>query len=284
VGPRSTRPQLPELAAILFRRTLVASAAVALIVTLGLGTLTIVNVRQEVRAAQELVEQAVHASRQTAARPGPASLEPDHASLRGLRLQLIDRRSGIAWPHGESAATPDAGWEEAGSSRSLLEHLAERWFGVSDHFSIPLTDDAQGPALLVQGHAIGELQEQLIDMSIVLGALALAVAALGLAHGWVMRGVRDPLTDMTRAAVSMAEGELTRRVPEPRVAEFASLARALNHLAASLAQTRTMQAELTAELVDLRENERKSLARELHDDLGQRLAVLAADTHCCGSS
>ena len=77
----------------------------------------------------------------------------------------------------------------------------------------------------------------------------------------------------------VAEGELSRRIPEPRVAEFASLARALNHLAASLAQTRTMQAELTAELVDLRENERKSLARELHDDLGQRLAVLAADTH-----
>jgi len=91
--------------------------------------------------------------------------------------------------------------------------------------------------------------------------------------------VRNPLTDMTRAAASMADGELSRRIPEPRVAEFAALARALNHLAGSLEQTRDMQAELTAELVNLQRNERKSLARELHDDLGQRLAVIAAETH-----
>ncbi len=168
--------------------------------------------------------------------------------------------------------------------RSLLERLAERWFGVSDRFLIPLTDDPGGPALVVEGHAVGELQEQVFDMSIVLGALALAVVALGVGHGWVVRGVRDPLSDMTRAAASMAEGELSRRVPEPRIAEFASLARALNHLAQSLEQTRRMQRELTVELVNLREDERKSLARELHDDLGQRLAVIAAETHLLRAS
>ncbi|HZH05871.1 MAG TPA: HAMP domain-containing protein [Lautropia sp.] len=270
------RSQPPDLAAILFRRTLQATAAVALIATVGLGALTIFNVRQEVRAAQELVEQAVHASMQTAAEPGGASLAPDHAMLRGLRLQLVDPRD---------AAASQAGGLQEGLTvlplgpRNLLERLAERWFGVTDHFSIPLTSDPDGPALLVRGHAVGELQEQLTDLAIVLGALALAVAALGLAHAWVVRSVRDPLTDMTGAAVSMAEGELSRRIVEPRVAEFAALARALNHLAESLEQTRAVQTELTAELVSLREDERKSLARELHDDLGQRLAVVAAETH-----
>jgi len=262
----------PELAAILFRRTLLATAAVALVAILGLGALTIFNVRQEVRAAQELLEQAIHASMQSAARPGVALLEPDHSMLRGLRLQLIDRQSGSGQAREQDDPAPD-------QPRNLLERLAKHWFGVSDHFSIPLTQDPDGPALLVRGHAVGELQEQLIDMSIVLGALAMAVAALGLTHAWVVRGVRDPLTDMTHAAVSMAEGELSRRIVEPRVAEFASLARALNHLAESLERTRAEQTELTAELVSLREDERKSLARELHDDLGQRLAVVAAETH-----
>jgi two-component system sensor histidine kinase UhpB len=266
----------PELAAVLFRRTLLASAGVALMVAVGLGTLTVVNVRQEVRAARELVELAVQASRTNATTAQDLRLpDLDPGRMRGLRLRLV-----------EEAGDPPTASPTA--PRSLLERLAESWFGVSDRFLIPLTDDAGGPALVVEGHAVGELQEQVFDMSIVLGALALALVALGIGHGWVVRGVRGPLSDMTRAAASMAEGELSRRVPEPRIAEFASLARALNHLAQSLEQTRRMQRELTVELVNLREDERKALARELHDDLGQRLAVIAAETHLlrasCGDS
>lgn len=265
---------------MLFRRTVLVTLVVALVVALGLGTLTLVNVRQEIRAARVLVEQAVGASRQAASQataslqPSQALPEPDATMLRGLRLQLVDGHSGSAWPAGHA----DAG---AGSEAQapLLVRLAEHWFGISDRFTVPLTADAQGPALLVQGHAVGELQEQLTDMAIVLLALVLAVCVLGLAHRWVVRGVRDPLADMTKAADRMAQGELSRRITEPRVAEFASLARALNHLAASLEQTRDLQSQLTAELLSLRASERKSLARELHDDVGQRLAVIAAETH-----
>ena len=261
----------PELAAVLFRRTLLASAGVALLVAVGLGTLTVVNVRQEVRAARELVALAVQASRTNATTAQALGLPDLNASrMRGLRLRLVEEPG-------------DASEASRTRPRSLLERLAERWFGVSDRFLIPLTDDPGGPALVVEGHAVGELQEQVFDMSIVLGALALAVVALGVGHGWVVRGVRDPLSDMTRAAASMAEGELSRRVPEPRIAEFASLARALNHLAQSLEQTRRMR-RMTVELVNLREDERKSLARELHDDLGQRLAVIAAETHLLRAS
>ena len=260
----------PQLAGVLFRRTVLATAAVALIAAVGFGALTVVNVRQEVRAARELAELAVQASRTVATQPQAAwPAQPDPRTMRGLQLHVVD--------------TPDQAATES-APPSLLERLAERWFGVGDHFVIPLSDDAAGPALVVKGHAVGELQEQVFDMSIVLVALALALAALGVGHGWVVRGVRDPLSDMTRAATRMAEGELSRRVPEPPVAEFAALAKALNHLAQSLEQTRRMQNELTLELVGLRENERKSLARELHDDLGQRLAVIAAEIHLLRAS
>lgn len=251
---------------------MLATVAVALIAAGGFGVLTVVNVRQEVRAARELAELAVQATRTAAMQPQPAAAwpsQPDPRTLRGLRLHVVDT------PAEAPAPQPP---------RSLLESLTARWFGVSDRFVIPLSDDAAGPALVVEGHAIGELQEQVFDMSIVLVALAAALAALGVGHGWVVRGVRDPLSDMTRAATRMAEGELSRRVPEPPVAEFAALAKALNHLAESLEQTRRMQSELTLELVSLRENERKSLARELHDDLGQRLAVIAAEIHLLRAS
>ncbi len=260
----------PQLAGVLFRRTALATAAVALIAAVGFGALTVVNVHQEVRAARELTELAVQAARTGALQRQQAwPSDPDPRSLRGLRLHVVDTP-------GEAATQPPA--------RSLLESLTTRWFGVSDRFVIPLGDDASGPALVVEGHAVGELQEQVFDMSIVLVALALALGALGVGHGWVVRGVRDPLSDMTRAATRMAEGELSRRVPDPPVAEFSALAKALNHLAESLEQTRRMQNELTLELVSLRENERKSLARELHDDLGQRLAVIAAEIHLLRAS
>ncbi len=91
----------PELAAVLFRRTLLASAGVALLVAVGLGTLTVVNVRQEVRAARELVALAVQASRTNATTAQALGLPDLNASrMRGLRLRLVeepgDASDGIA--------------------------------------------------------------------------------------------------------------------------------------------------------------------------------------------
>lgn len=73
------------------------------------------------------------------------------------------------------------------------------------------------------------------------GAAALAVVALG--GWWGVRRALRPLTGMERTAAAIADGDLTRRVPEaPASTEVGRLGRALNEMLAQLEQAFAVRA------------------------------------------
>ncbi|MDA9434664.1 sensor histidine kinase [Bradyrhizobium sp. CCBAU 51627] len=107
-------------------------------------------------------------------------------------------------------------------------------------------------------------------------ALAIALPLLCvLVYAALARALRP--TRMIRAGLEqIAAGDLTARLPPFDLAELSAVRDVFNHLAESLDTALAERAELTRKLIALQDEERRHLARELHDEFGQSLAAIRA--------
>ena len=74
----------------------------------------------------------------------------------------------------------------------------------------------------------------------------------------------------------MQKGDLTVRLPDFELLEWQSTSSAINKLAISQQQLLSERKRLSLKLINLQDEERRHLARELHDELGQCLAAINA--------
>lgn len=101
------------------------------------------------------------------------------------------------------------------------------------------------------------------------GGIAL-LAALMIGHALL------PARAIIEALGKLEHGQLAWRLPRFRSTEFNHIVRAFNELAARLHTTNAERAALTARLFQVQEEERRALARDLHDEFGQSLAATRA--------
>lgn len=113
-------------------------------------------------------------------------------------------------------------------------------------------------------------------LSALLGiALAMAggiavLAALMIGYSLLpVRAIIDGLRDLQ-------QGNLTRRLPSFPTGEFNHIAEAVNQLAENLESTRGTRQALMVRLFQVQEDERRAIARDLHDEFGQCLTATAA--------
>jgi protein-histidine pros-kinase len=71
-------------------------------------------------------------------------------------------------------------------------------------------------------------------------------------------------------------------MPRPRLIELRRIAAGFDHLAEQLQKTLASQRHLALRLLAVREEERRRLARELHDEFGQCLASIGAEAAFIG--
>lgn len=74
----------------------------------------------------------------------------------------------------------------------------------------------------------------------------------------------------------IAANDLAARLPPFDLAELSAVRDVFNHLAENLDRTLAERNELTRRLIALQDDERRHLARELHDEFGQCLAAIRA--------
>lgn len=114
------------------------------------------------------------------------------------------------------------------------------------------------------------------QVTVVMGVSAAMAAAIGLLATLVIGHALLPAETIVRGLRKLEQGDLKVRLPKFRSEEFAHIARAVNDLSERLNQTTAQRAALTRKLFLVQEDERRNLARDLHDEFGQCLTAVSA--------
>lgn len=121
---------------------------------------------------------------------------------------------------------------------------------------------------------VRDLQRRILLIGSLIAAVFLAAAA------WLARSVTQPVLALAQAARRFGQRDFSFRPPPARGDEIGQLAGAFRRMAEELERTTVSKSELEAlagRLITAQEDERQRIARELHDDITQRVAAIAIE-------
>ncbi|WP_454626633.1 histidine kinase [Bradyrhizobium cenepequi] len=125
--------------------------------------------------------------------------------------------------------------------------------------------DPEAAISLAWQHILGNVHVALL-MAVAIALLA----SLAVAHALA------PAQSIVAALQRMAHGQYRTSLPRLRSMELAMIGQAVGDLGDRLAQITEERAVLTRRLLEIRSDERRALARELHDEFGQNLSAILA--------
>ncbi|GEO99473.1 sensor histidine kinase [Methylobacterium haplocladii] len=153
----------------------------------------------------------------------------------------------------------------------------ETAFGAHPSASLPLTvRQLQAGTITAAPEPTAALRQVWGQVRIVTGIAAAMAAGIGLLAALLIGHAVMPARTIARALRRLESGEYGLRLPAFATAEFRHIGRAVDDLAGRLARTTAERAALTKRLFQVQEEERRALARDLHDEFGQCLTATAA--------
>ncbi|MGX4770882.1 histidine kinase [Bradyrhizobium guangdongense] len=109
-----------------------------------------------------------------------------------------------------------------------------------------------------------------IDVALLMATAIALLASLAIAH------TLAPARAIVLALQRMARGQYRTRLPRFRSMELSMIGGAVDALGSRLEEATEQRAALTRRLIEIRDDERRALARELHDEFGQNLSAILA--------
>lgn len=240
----------------------------------GLCALYLSNARASIRAEQDAAQRA--ARDLVLASVGALLAESDRdlmprlsdrlAPLRHVRLRFVDA-SATRYPIRAEPVT------------QLAPDWAARWLKPPNRqMRIPVMDRGRTLGIVwVEGAPARAMARAWHELLWLVGLSAGALLVLSLLLYGAISSALAPLTGLRTALQELESGDLATRVPVPTAPELAPIAHQVNHLAASLEIAAADQRDLSRQLTDLQEAERKRIAMDLHDEMGPCLFGLSAE-------
>lgn len=168
----------------------------------------------------------------------------------------------------DKIAAPAPGWFAAVHGSVFADPAPVRW---------SLTKRSQGSGVLYASvDTDAAVRLAWAKVSVVMGVAAAMTAAMALLACFTISHALLPARAIVSALRRLQNSDYSERLPQFRTAEFAHVAAAVNELATRLAEANGARALLTTRLFKVQEDERRAIARDLHDEFGQCLSATRA--------
>ncbi len=159
----------------------------------------------------------------------------------------------------------------------LFADLYQRLFGSGREAARPISYGGKA-----EGEAVASIDRQSLiseswrETSRLLAVMAVAFLGLCILAYAALADALRPTRAIRAGLERLAAGDLSARLPRFDLAELSAVGDVFNHLAGSLEATLAERNALTRRLIAVQDEERRHLARELHDEFGQCLAAISA--------
>ena len=267
-----------DLPRLVMRRAIAVGAA-ALLLAAALGLVRVGdNIDDEVDAAMALagVMARLGSVQQADDRSAIDALLATLAGggLRHLDLHILDDHGHVLLRPAPSA--PDNAW------LGWLYDMHRRLLSRPDSRRVTWQLARPGGRVWRVSLSASHESERIEALNNLAGALALLLACIGgllLVMAWNVRRAFAPLAGLLAAIerIEHHDPDGVRRLPTMPIRELEAIAAALRHLVQGLDAAETQRQLLSQKVLTLQEDERALLARELHDEFGQRLTALRFD-------
>lgn len=263
------QPTIRPLFEHLSRSLLLASAGAVLLTGIGLCLFALRNIgltRDTTHQLQTLQHVLATAQTQTRAETIAALQRMFTRPLRDpFQARLIDAEGAV---HFDSLT----------EQRRLIHNLQQM---TQDHQAHPMVYSVPGHHSLqleLMANPLSEVREVTENLSVALLALLALTVFVYYSSRRRMRQAFAPLSDITRRLQTLESGGSDAEpLPSADTQELNRMAQSVNHLQMEWARLQSRQLEWMNRLQDLQESERRQIAAELHDELGQQLTALQVD-------
>ena len=254
---------------------LVAASIAGSVIIFKAGASTRIEIAASMRLAELMVSEAVQLIQQGI--PAEQFLKTLPGQLRFVRHVRVGVRDAVGQPISDQAA------ERTGPPREDSRAVAPAWFAmligppIERHVvSVVVNDRTIGTVEIVSEprDEIAEVWENTIALAAV--AVMTVLAMVGILY-WVLGRLLDPLTALGTGLRGLEQRDYKVRLARPKVLEFAAIVDRFNALASALDDVRTENLALNRRVITAQDDERRSTALELHDEVGPSLFGLKAN-------
>jgi len=136
---------------------------------------------------------------------------------------------------------------------------------------------ASGGRIVLHSNAINEVTEAWSDVKLTALNLIVFYILLLLLAFWTLSRALGQIGDVCLALSRVGQGDYSARLDGPVPSELEPLKTRFNMMAERLAEVEAVNGSLTKQIMNVQEEERAQIARDLHDEIGPLLFATGAD-------